>query len=145
MEHAEEFERLTRQLDDYHELLVFGQVQRVVDDPEGWRREIRRQARRDNVRVSTVARGTSVAAIRIRGVTDGQMRLALRVMEANREAMDRASLLGHEVRGWIRVADGEAATRCSRCGARLYVRVEPPPLVLDGEVFEVACSSAEPA
>ena len=57
-----------------------------------------------------------------------------------RSLQRRAEALGHEICGWVR-DDGESITGCTRCGARIYARVNTPP-VTDGEALSEVCASA---
>jgi hypothetical protein len=145
VEHEDDFDRLTERLDPYHEFLRYGWLTDVVADPDEWRAEIRRQARLDGIRMHSMTlselpdgRFHVWASIR-RAPTTDEMRDAMLLMDAQREAEERATLLGHESIGWLRAARGiEAAGRCKTCRGRVYVRRADPP-ILDGDVFDEEC------
>ena len=143
--HAEAYERLTEELDAYHELLRFGSVTADVDDPEAWRAEIEGQSRADNIVARSFVLGRApsgryrVWAGRERGHTLERLTQGAQLVEAQDDAARRASLRGHAVVEWLRVLDDEAAGRCVRCGARVYVNAATTPPTLAGEVFEEDC------
>jgi hypothetical protein len=58
MEHEAEYEWLVEDPDPYEAMLRFGNVIRDLENPDDWRREIRRQARADNRRIRTFIVGT---------------------------------------------------------------------------------------
>jgi hypothetical protein len=145
-DHEEAFDRLTETLDPYHEFLRFGSVTAQVDNPDEWRAEIRCQARRDKIPMRSVVAGRTpdglhyVWAGRSSGIDHDTMGEIMVLLDRQREATERATLLGHDKIRWVRVLRGEeAAGRCLRCGARLYVRSGSSP-VTDGEVFELDCA-----
>jgi hypothetical protein len=140
----EAFDRLTEELDPYHEFLRFGHVMDDVDDPDEWRAEIRRQARRDKIRMHSFAseRGPDGRAHVYAGKTHGDrdLRPALALMDVQEEAEERARLNGHRKIRWIRVMRGEeAAGRCADCGGRVYASRKGSRPVIDGDLFAVAC------
>ena len=79
------------------------------------------------------------AALIDRKVGMGELRLALELMDLQREAQGRATLRGHNVEKWLRVENARAIARCTTCGARLYLDKAQSPPVMDGDVFERDC------
>lgn len=146
MEWEAAFDRLTEELEPYHEFLRYGYLSADVDDPDEWRGEIRRQARRDGIPMRSFVLGEPrdgryhVWAGKFRDADDGALHGVMALMGTQEEASERASLLGHERIRWLRVSRGEeAAGRCPRCGGRVYVsRLNAPP-VIDGDVFNSDC------
>jgi hypothetical protein len=51
-----------------------------------------------------------------------------------------ARRLGHEVVRWV-AHDQESIAMCPRCQARIYVRLDIDPPVVDGEALEEPCPS----
>ena len=140
------FERLTQDLDPYHEFLRFDHVIAEVEDPQAWRAEIRRQARRDKIAMRSFIVGRTAAGLwrvwagKQQTYDVERMRQLMERGAAQSEAADRATLRGHSIHEWLRARDAEAAARCSRCGARLYVDVSAEPPIVSGEVFETDCN-----
>jgi hypothetical protein len=127
---------------DYAELLRRGTVSAPEGvDVEAWRAEIRRQARRDKVSVSTSREGDRAVAMvgktipreREREVTAVEFERYVAV----RELRNRAALLGHELIGWVR-HDVESISLCRHCGARLYARTDAQ-RIEDGEALTQRC------
>jgi hypothetical protein len=148
MEHEDAFDRLTEDLDPYHQFLRFGHVSATVSDPDEWRAELRRQARRDKIPFHSFVVGRDpgggycVWAGKARKADSGQVREIWALMSVQHEATSRAALYGHEKVVWIRVMRGEkAAGRCERCGGRVYVSRLTKPPIMDGDVFERRCST----
>jgi len=97
VDHETEFDSLFEVNDSCADLLQHGHVERSSSDPVEWRAEIRRQARQDKIPVRTFQHGDHVMAVRTRQpVSDDEMRHAMKVMEIQHAAEDRARLLGHE-------------------------------------------------
>jgi hypothetical protein len=146
MDHADDFDRLTEDLDPYHAFLRFGHVSAHVEDPAEWRAEIRRQARRDNIRMRSFVLGERseglhrVWAGQTGRVNDDLLTATFQLLDVQYEAEARAKLRGHERLKWLQVSHTEeAAGRCRACGGRVYVsRLREPPIV-DGDVFETDC------
>jgi len=139
------FDRLTEQLDPYHELLRFGRVSADVDDPDEWRAELRRQARRDKIPIRSFASRkrpdgtTHVWAGKARIGAD-ELRSRNALVAVQREAAGRAELRGHARIVWLRAVLGEeAAGRCEGCGGRVYVARTTTPPTIDGDVFDRRC------
>jgi hypothetical protein len=141
VQHEAEFEELFRVGSDYGELLKRGHVIREVDDPEEWRAMIRREARRDKVRVLTRrGPGNHVAAYLNREASIDQVREAFELISFREQAEAAALELGH-VLEWAH-ADTRFAARCGRCGARLYgeYRAMHEDSILEGEAMVDICS-----
>jgi len=142
-EHEQRFRRivsdfLERPAGDYSELLRRGHVSSPEGvDPEQWRAEIRAQARRDKIRVVTFRDGDRAIAARNRTVSDQEVRDELARMQVLRELAAAARALGHEPGSWLR-SDEENICLCSRCDARLYLRVGDSS-VSDGEAIAEPC------
>lgn len=143
--HEAAFDRLTQDLDPYHEFLRFDHVSAEVADPKVWRDEIRLQARRDKIRMRSFVLGrTSTGLYRVwagkqRGYDLEGLRRLMEVGSVQREAAERAALHGHTIRRWLRVRDDEAAARCESCGGRLYVDASQHPPLISGDLFEAEC------
>jgi hypothetical protein len=142
-EHEQRFRRivsdyLQRPAGDYGELLHRGHVSSPEGvDPEQWRAQIRAQARRDKIRVVTFRDGDRAIAARNRTASDDELRCELDRMQALRQLAAAARALGHEPGSWLR-SDEESISFCSRCDARIYLRVASPP-VSDGEAISEPC------
>ncbi len=149
-DHEQRFQRivdeyLERPAGDYAELLHRGYVTSPPGvDPEQWRVEMRAQARKDKVLITTIRDGDRAIAARHRVVSEHQEREELRDEFERHELLQSlkrsAEALGHEIRAWVR-SDRETITSCSRCGARIYVRIDSPPVV-DGEAISEPCGAA---
>jgi hypothetical protein len=147
-EHDERFRRiaddyLDRPGGDYAELLRRGEVSSPEGvDPELWRAEIRAKARADKIRVFTIRSGDRAIAGLRRTVPKDQefavLSAALERGEVLRGAAERARLLGHEIVRWV-AHDEESIAMCPRCKARIYVRLDTDPPVVDGEAVEETC------
>jgi hypothetical protein len=130
-----------RRAGDYQTLLAYGRVWRDdVEDREGWRREIRAQARRDRLRVRTWCGDQD-------GVVGAMMDPDVRDPAVYRAEIERFRLLdevtmeltlqrGHSLR-WVRRGD-ESVAFCPQCGGRVYLRTSAP-LVRDGDAFQRSC------
>ena len=148
-EHDERFRRiaedyLERPGGDYAELLRRGQVSSPDGvDPEQWRAEIRAKARADKVRVITIRSGDRAIAARHRRIPKDQelaeLTAALQRGEVLRSVAERARALGHEIVHWV-AHDEESIAMCSRCSARIYVRLDLDPPVVDGEALDDTCT-----
>jgi hypothetical protein len=147
-EHEQRFRRiaddyLDRPGGDYAELLRRGEVSSPEGvDPELWRAEIRAKARADKIRVTTIRSGDrAIAAVR-RGVPKDQefavLSAAMQRGEVLRRAAERARRLGHEIVRWV-AHDQESIAVCPRCQARIYVRLDIDPAVVDGEALKESC------
>ena len=149
-DHEQRFQRivaeyLERPAGDYAELLHRGYVTSPTGvDPEEWRAEIRAQARKDKIRITTIRDGDRAIAARKRVLPADQESEELRYEFESRELLrslkHAAEELGHEIRAWVR-NDEESITSCSRCGARIYALLESPP-VTDGEAISEPCPAA---
>jgi hypothetical protein len=129
---------LERPAGDYGELLRRGHVSSPEGvDPEQWRAQIRAQARRDKIRVVTFRDGERAIAMRNRTASEQEVRYELDRMQALRELAAAARALGHEPGSWLR-SDEESVCVCSRCDARLYLRVGDSP-ASDGEAISEPC------
>lgn len=131
---------LERRGGDYQTLLGYGRVTlEPVEDPEQWRREIRRQARRDRIRVRTWSDE--------HGAVGAQISPDVSDPKIHRAELDRFELIqsvdieligaGHHPASWLRRGD-ESITFCLRCDARVYVHTARP-VIRDGEAFQTAC------
>ena len=145
-EHDERFRRiaddyLDRPGGDYAELLRRGEVSSPDGvDPELWRAEIRAKARADKIRVITIRSGDrAIAVLPANGPEGSGVRGALRGDAARRgaprRAAERARRLGHEIVRWV-AHDQESIAMCPRCQARIYVRLDTVPPVVDGEALD---------
>ena len=145
--HQERFRRivsdyLERPAGDYAELLHRGQVSSPEGtDPEAWRRQIRRQARQDKIRVVTRRDGPRAFATLNRSLPDERLDELMRDelgrgLELQKLAQ-AARALGHQPIGWLR-SDDEYISACSRCGARIYARLGAH-TVKDGEALTDPC------
>jgi len=145
--HEERFRRilsdyLERPAGDYAELLHRGQVSSPEGvDPEAWRRQIRRQARQDKIRVITRRDGACAFAMLNPSLpaelgAELMQRALARGLTLQRHA-ETSRGLGHDPIGWLR-SDDEYVSVCSRCGARIYARVGAQP-VEDGEALSDPC------
>ena len=149
-EHEQRFRRiaedyLERPGGDYAELLQRGQVSSPEGvDPELWRAEIRGKARADKIRVFTIRSGDRAIAGLRRTVPKDQefavLSAALERSEVLRGAAERARRLGHEIVRWV-AYDEESIAMCPRCSARIYVRLDTDPPVVDGEAVQETCPS----
>lgn len=131
---------LERRGGDYQRLLGYGRVTlEPVPDPEQWRREIRRQARQDHVRVRTwVDEHGAVGAMISPDVSNPSLYQAeLNRFAVMQDAMMKLLMAGHVLAAWLRRGD-ESITFCTRCDARVYVRTAPH-VICDGEAFEASC------
>ncbi len=147
-EHDERFRRiaddyLDRPGGDYGELLRRGQVTSPDGvDPEQWRAEIRAKARADKIRVFTIRSGDrAIAARRLSVPKDQELAVLTAAMERGevlRGVAERARLLGHEIVRWV-AHDEESIAMCPRCQARIYVRLDADPPVVDGEALDEVC------
>ncbi len=147
-EHEERFRRiaedyLERPGGDYAELLRRGRVSSPEGvDPEQWRAEIRAKARADMIRVITIRAGDRAIAAQNRRIPKDQelaeLTAAMQRGETVRPVAERARLLGHEIGGWVS-HDEESIAACARCGARIYVRLDVDPPVVDGEALDEVC------
>ena len=145
--HDERFRRilsdyLERPAGDYAELLHRGQVSSPEGvDPEAWRRQIRRQARQDKIRVITRRDGARAFAMLNRSVPDERAGELMQREHARGLELQRltrtARGLGHEPIGWLR-SDDEYVSVCSSCGARIYARLGAQ-TVDDGEALTDPC------
>jgi hypothetical protein len=145
MEHEEAFDRLTEELEPYHALLRHGRVEDCVANPDEWRAEIRKQARHDKIAMRSFTLGrTPDGLYRVWAgrsqLVDEELSEVVALMSLQREASDRAELLGHEEVRWLQARRGEeAAGRCCQCGGRIYVNRLTSPPVIEGDVFESCC------
>ena len=145
--HEERFRRiaedyLERPGGDYAELLHRGEVSSPEGvDPEQWRAEIRAKARADKIRVVTIRSGDRAIAVLRRTVPKDQelalLSAALERGEVLHGIAERAGLLGHEIVRWV--AHDESIAMCRRCQARVYVRLDAEPPVVDGEALDEVC------
>jgi len=148
-EHDERFRRiaedyLDRPSGDYAELLRRGQVTSPEGvDPEEWRAEIRAKARADKIRVFTIRSGDrAIAARRLSVPKDQELAVLTAAMERGevlRGVAERARLLGHETVRWV-AHDEESIAMCPRCQARIYVRLDAEPPLVDGEALDEVCA-----
>jgi hypothetical protein len=148
-EHDERFRRiaedyLERPGGDYAELLRGGQVSSPDGvDPEQWRAEIRAKARADKVRVITIRSSDRAIAARQRRIPKdrelAELTAALERTEVLRGVAERARALGHEIVRWV-AHDAESIAMCSRCSARIYVRLDVDPPIVDGEALDDTCA-----
>jgi hypothetical protein len=147
-DHDERFRRiaegyLERPGGDYAELLRRGQVSSPEGvDAEQWRAEIRAKARVDRIRVITIRSGDrAIAALRRTVPKDQELAVlsaALERGEVLRSVAERARLLGHEIARWV-AHDEESIAMCRRCQARIYVRLDVEPPLVDGEALDEVC------
>lgn len=151
MEHEAEYRKLVALGSDYDELLRMGHVVRRVDDPAAWRKAIKAKARADRIRVRTGLSATDpdvawayLKHLDERAVEDDQLDATVRHVAVVEEAFARASLRGHERCRVIRAEARRAAAVCLACGARLYIDWNTDPPFMEGEAFEIECSSGGP-
>jgi hypothetical protein len=146
-DHEHRFQRiisdyLERPGGDYAELLRRGHVSSPEGvDPEHWRAEIRAQARKDKIRVTTTRHGNGAFAVRQRSVSDDELRSELTRVETLRKLAATARELGHDPGSWLRSGDDSIAV-CARCDARIYVHTATPP-VTDGEALTQRCPATQ--
>jgi hypothetical protein len=76
--------------------------------------------------------GDRAIAVRNRTASGDELRSALDRMQALRQLAARAGAWARAAGSWLR-SDEESISFCSRCDARIYLRVASPP-VSDGEV-----------
>jgi hypothetical protein len=148
-EHDARFRRiaddyLDRPGGDYAELLRRGEVSSPEGvDPEVWRAEIRAKARADKIKVITIRSGDRAIAALNRSIPKEQelaeLTTAMQRGETLRPVAERARQLGHEIPRWV-AHDQESIAMCRRCHARLYVRLDVDPPVVDGEALEAPCA-----
>ena len=104
--------------------------------------EIRAKARADKIRVFTIRSGDRAIAGLRRTVPKDQefavLSAALERSEVLRGAAERARRLGHEIVHWV-AHDEESIAMCPRCHARIYIRLDTDPPVVDGEALDVDC------
>ena len=109
----------------------------------GARRSVRRRAR-----TRSVSRRSAMATARSR-CADGCSRANWRMKRCATSSAATSCCVrcsgapkrwGIEICGWVR-DDGESITGCTRCGARIYARVDTPS-VTDGEALSEVCASA---
>jgi hypothetical protein len=129
---------------DYAELLRRGQVSSPEGvDPEQWRAAIRAKARADKIRVITIRSGERAMAARQRRIPKdrefAELTAALERGEVLRGVAERARQLRHEIVGWV-AHDEESIAMCPRCSARIYVRHDVDPPVVDGEALDDTCT-----
>ncbi|MGI8630575.1 MAG: hypothetical protein ACR2LV_10490 [Solirubrobacteraceae bacterium] len=150
-EHDERFRRiaadfLERPAGDYAELLRRGHVIAPAGvNIEEWRAEIRRQARRDKIKVRTVrfADGGASAGREPKIPKAEEPALLRREAdryEAQRALAARANRLGHAIGHWLR-HDDETIAMCARCDARIYTRFAAEQPIVDGEALSVRCDA----
>jgi hypothetical protein len=147
-EHDDRFRRiaddyLDRPGGDYAELLARGEVSSFDGvDPEQWRAEIRSKARADKIRVMTIRSGDRAIAVRRLSIPKDQelavLSAAIQRGEALRGVAERARQLGHEIVRWVS-HEQETIAMCPCCHARLYVRLDAVPPVVDGEALDHVC------
>lgn len=58
--------------------------------------------------------------------------------EVLRGAAERARRMGHEIVRWV-AHDQESIAMCPRCQARIYVRLDNEPPIVDGEALDEPC------
>jgi hypothetical protein len=144
-QNAETFERLlSLRSGDYAELLMRGEVTMRRADPDRWRKQIRRQARLDRLRIRTgkSSRDPSLVwAIRLRDSdgepVDDQAFLSTIAYQDDVQALARAR--AHTLERWIVYHEGRAAGRCTSCGARAFVDTTGDMPIVDGEVLDKDC------
>jgi hypothetical protein len=147
-DHEQRFRRivsdyLERPGGDYAELLRRGHVSSPEGvDPEQWRAEIRAQARKDKIRITTARHGNGAFAARQRPVTDAELMAELTRGETLQRIAATSRELGHDPGSWLRSGE-ESIAVCSRCDARIYVHTTTPP-VTDGEALTQPCPSTQP-
>lgn len=140
-------ERMIRRVerrDDYGSLLAAGQVVRdrgVLDLPDAWRAQIRRQARADRIKVRTGESGETLWAMLPEAGAKERSAESARYTKAMRTVIPRASDLRHEPVLLLRDGD-EALLQCARCEALGYVDIVGGPL-LGGTLLEEECLHEE--
>jgi len=111
-------------------------------EPEQWRAEIRAKARADKIRVFTIRSGDrAIVARRLSVPKDQERGVLTAAMERGEElrgVAERARLLGHEIVRWV-AHDEESIAMCPHCQARIYVRLDADPPVVDGEALDEVC------
>jgi hypothetical protein len=97
MEHLAEFDELTHDTgNDYFELVPLGQGQSRRKDPDEWRRVMRREARADKIRITTLELErrrdgrAAVAARKVEKASFEEVTLRIRTILAIAEARERA-------------------------------------------------------
>jgi hypothetical protein len=128
--------------DDYGRLLARGDVVRRIgdmDDVDGWRAEIKRQARADKIKVRTGVSRTTVWAVRME--QPGWELEARRYRQLLARIVPLSVDLHHEPTVALRDAD-EVICACDRCSALGYGNMADE--VTGGSLFEDPCPNEEP-
>lgn len=103
---------------------------------------MRAKARADKIRVITIRVGDRAIAARNRSIPkDRELEELTAAMERGqmvRPIAERARLLGHEIGGWVSHNE-ESIAACGRCSARIYLRLDVDPPVVDGEALDEIC------
>ena len=90
----------------------------------------------------TIRSGDQAIAVRRLSIPQDQELAALSAAmqrgELLRGVAERARQLGHEIVRWV-AHDEESIAMCPRCHARLYVRLDAVPPVVDGEALDHVC------
>ncbi len=121
-----------------------GEVVLHSADPDGWRKQIRSQARLDRLRIRTgrSSRDPSLVwAVRLRDSDaesdDDQAFLTTIAYQDDMQALARAR--AHTLERWSVYHEGRAAGRCTTCGARAFVDTIGDTPIVDGEVLDKDC------
>jgi hypothetical protein len=97
----------------------------------------------DKIRVITIRSGDRAIAARHRRIPKDQelaeLTAGVERTEVLRGVAERARHLGHEIVRWV-AHEEESIAMCSRCSARIYVRLDGDPPVVDGEALDDICT-----
>ncbi|MBS1860539.1 MAG: hypothetical protein JSS68_02390 [Actinobacteria bacterium] len=137
--------RRVRRRDDYGKLLARGDVVRSVadvEDPDGWRAEIKRQARSDRIKVRTGQTGARLWAFVHGPIQEAQQAENDRYFRLLDEIKTRADRHGHSVK--VALHDGEeVVVKCEGCAALGYGDAAAGPLI-GGAAIEEDCPDPAP-
>ena len=127
--------------DPYGELLASGQMSRRVGDAEqrdALRRELRRQARADKLKIITREYGDVVIALLNRPIAAEQTTEMLDSIRAAHEVADVAKRLGHHPRVASR-EHTEGVAYCTACGELGHFEGSTADVVVAGPLYTDPC------
>lgn len=127
--------------DAYGELLARGEMSRRLADPEArenLRRDLRRQARADKLKIITREYDDRVIALLNRPLTEEREAEAFQTLSEAYEALDIAQRLGHTPKVASREHD-ESVAYCTVCNALGHADGGGDDLVLAGPLYCEPC------
>lgn len=146
-ENAKAFDRLVAVMSgDYAQLLMRGELVVRTEDPDGWRKEMRDKARLDRLKIRTGRSDRDPRVVWALRVRESQVGLddedgpAFKTFTYQQHVQTAARANGHTFDRWTINHEGQAAGRCSVCGARAYVDTTGFMPVVDGEVIDETCT-----